>query len=187
MPIATALLFGALLAAEAGPGAPSGPSVALLGLTGGSGMDPRTLGSLEEMVLTALSDSGRFRRVVGRSDIASVLGWEANKQKLGCDESSSCVAEIAGALGVDFVAALDVGRFGEVYILSLKILETRRATVLARGKRKVAKESGLPDAVDPLRSRTGCCSPCSRTTPPTSRTAAAWAAADGVRLPPRPI
>jgi len=131
------------------PAAAGRRSVALLGITGGTGLDAKMLASLEEVVLAALSSEGRFARVVGRSDIASVLGWEEKKQKLGCDESSACIAEVAGALGVDVIAATDVARVGAYVLLSFKLIDARSGTALVRVTRKTASESEPVDALEP--------------------------------------
>ena len=39
--------------------------------------------------------------VIGKEDIAAMLDLEGQKQVLGCDSNTSCLAEIGGALGVD--------------------------------------------------------------------------------------
>jgi len=152
--LAAALVFtvGTAAAAPARPAhdRPGTRTVAMLGITGGVGMDPKTLTSLEEIVLAALSAGGRFERVIGRTDIASVLGWEEKKQKMGCDESSACIAEVAGALGVDLIAAADLGRFGTVSMLTLKFIDAGTAKVLVRALRKVPTDADLPDVVPAL-------------------------------------
>jgi len=130
--------------------APTGRSVALLGISGGVGMNPKVLSSLEEVILAALSSGQGVARVVGRSDIASVLGWEEKKQKLGCEESTACIAEVAGALGVDVIAAADVSKVGSYVLLSFKLIDARAGTVLVRITRKTASEDALVDALDPV-------------------------------------
>jgi len=145
------VLCAGLLCASSASAAPArAKSIALLGITGGAGSDARTIGSLEEVVLAALAASRRFERVVGRSDIASVLGWEGTRQKLGCEESIACIAEVAGALGVDFIAAADLGRFGTTTVLTFKLVDARSGRALSRVLRKVASDADLPDAVPPV-------------------------------------
>jgi len=145
---AARLAFATALLCSAASAEPR-KSVALLGISGGAGMDAKLLGSLEEALLAAMQHTGRFASVVGRSEIAVVLGWTAQKQKLGCDESSSCLAEITGALGVDLICAPDVSRFGTVILLSFKLIDAKSTKVLARVTRKVADEAALLDAVEP--------------------------------------
>ena len=60
---------------------------------------------------------------------------------MGCDDLA-CTAELGGALGVDAILAGNVGVLGTTYVLSLKLINTQDATVLARGYDKV---KGEPD------------------------------------------
>ncbi len=70
--------------------------------------------------------------VITTSEVATLLGYERQKQLLGCEESSSCIAEIAGALGADLIATGSIGRVGETYALSLKALDARTGTSIGR-------------------------------------------------------
>src|SRR5688500_16256709 len=55
----------------------------------------------------------RGARVTSTSEISALLGLERQKQLLGCsDEASSCMAELAKALGVDGLALGDVAKVG---------------------------------------------------------------------------
>src|SRR5260221_10348978 len=42
-----------------------------------------------------------FYKVVSRSDIQAAMGVQAQKVKFGCTDDAACLAEIAGALGVE--------------------------------------------------------------------------------------
>lgn len=70
-------------------------------------------------------------KVFSSRDLQTLLGMERQKQLLGCAEDNQCMLEITAALGVDGVLVGDLGRFGEEYVLNLKILSTAKATVLA--------------------------------------------------------
>src|SRR3954463_15382887 len=107
--VRTALLLSAFVLwaspaarAEAGkPLAKSGVlSMALLRVTGGEGVTAKEAATIEEVLLTALDRTGRFK-MIGRSDIAALLDLEARKQVVGCEENAACMTEIAAALGVD--------------------------------------------------------------------------------------
>ncbi len=82
----------------------------------------------------ALTEAGAMDRVdvIGRSDIDSMLGFEKQKQMLGCTEEASCVAEIGGALGVEYVIVGSLGRIGGLYRLDMKLVETSKGRVRAR-------------------------------------------------------
>lgn len=62
-------------------------------------------------------------RVTTPADMAALLGIEKQKQLLGCaDESSSCMAELAGALGADGFVMGQIARVGQSFQLNVKIL-----------------------------------------------------------------
>ena len=86
---------------------------------------------LSEVALTEASNMERFE-IIGRSDITSMIGFEKQKKVLGCTDDSNCLAEIGGALGVDYVLVGSLGRLGALYRVDLKIVDTKKARVLGR-------------------------------------------------------
>jgi hypothetical protein len=55
-------------------------------------------------------------KVTTATEIAAVLGLERQKALLGCnDASTSCMIELANALGVDGILKGSIGKFGERY------------------------------------------------------------------------
>jgi len=85
--------------------------------------------------------------VVTSREIQSLLGFERQKQLMGCsDESSSCVAELANALGVDGLILGDIAKFGSVYQVNLKAIAASNAKVLASYSERVNSEEQLLDA-----------------------------------------
>jgi hypothetical protein len=86
--------------------------------------------ALDELILTAVHDIGRHR-VLGPADLNAVLGVERLRDAMGCDEVS-CAAEIGGALGAPFLVAGQLGRLGDQAVLSLRLMDTREPSVLAR-------------------------------------------------------
>jgi len=123
------------------------PRLALLGVTAGDGVGDKTAATAEEILLNALYATERFE-VVGRSDIANLIGFERQKQLAGCKEDVSCAAEIAGALGVPYVASAGLGRLGTVTVVSLKIIDVTRARVVARAEARPGSDAELPAALD---------------------------------------
>lgn len=145
-PLLAAVLLAALpaMAAEA-----DRVRIALVGVSAGEGISKKTALMAEEMLLNALHRTERFA-VVGRSDIANLIGFEQQKQLVGCQENLSCAAEIAGALGVPYLTSASIGRMGTVTVLSLKIIEVARAKVVARSEVRVGGDADLPGALDRL-------------------------------------
>jgi TolB-like protein len=111
------------------------------------GTDTHTADLLSEVALTEV---GSFERidVIGRSDIESMLGFEKQKKILGCSEEASCLAEIGGALGVEYVVVGSLGRIGGLYRLDMKLVETSKGRVRSRtGESVEGKEETLVVAV----------------------------------------
>lgn len=101
----------------------------------------RLASAIDAQLLTELSKSERFK-VIGASDVASMIGMERQKQLLGCtdEESSSCMAELSGALGAPFMLAGALSRAGTKLRLDLKLLRADRGEVVAREGAIIAGE-----------------------------------------------
>ena len=127
MRLASVLLVGGLVAAAPVRGAPV--KVAVLDLRA-TNVDPSLAKNLVELVSAALQAHPRLS-VISRSDVAAMLGFERQKQLLGCDDDS-CAAEIAGALGVDRLVTGAVGKVGDTYLLTLQLLDVKSAHVTGR-------------------------------------------------------
>jgi hypothetical protein len=80
---------------------------------------------IQELTLSGL-------QVLSKKDVEAVLGLERQKQLLGCsDQSSSCMAELASALGADGILQGNIGKIGGSYQLNFKIISASSATPLA--------------------------------------------------------
>ncbi len=98
-------------------------------------------------------------RVITKTDILSMLEIEKQRRLAGCTEKE-CVAEIAGALGTRWMIVGNLGRFGGVYLINLKLIDTQNALVVGRVSRRVrgGEEELLeeiPDAARELFDRVG--------------------------------
>lgn len=69
--------------------------------------------------------------VISQDDIKAMLALESDKQMLGCTDVS-CIAEIGGALGVDYLVSGSVGKVDETYVVSLKMIDSSKVRVLNR-------------------------------------------------------
>lgn len=100
-------------------------------------LDIRPLGTesakaelLSEVALTEAASIRGFD-VVGRSDIVALLGFERQRQMLGCGDDG-CLAEMGGALGVELILAGSLGALGDLYRIDLKVVDVKRARVRGR-------------------------------------------------------
>jgi TolB-like protein len=97
----------------------------------------------------ALTEAATFKSIdtIGRSDVQSLLGLERQRQLLGCTEDAACLAELGGALGVDYLLVGTVGRLGSLLRLDLKLVDGRKARVIGRvGTSLEARDERLIEA-----------------------------------------
>jgi TolB-like protein len=141
----TALLALALLAAD--PRAVPAQKVAVWSIQAAQGVSPGAAQILEDVVATELARTGRFQ-VVGRGDLVAVLGYERQRQALGCSESA-CLAEIGGAVGADLVLSGQAGQLGSQLRLSLILVDAKKGVAVARAARFTAASEDALAAVVP--------------------------------------
>lgn len=98
-------------------------------------------------LLVAAADGVDRFRVISSKDITAVLGLERQRQLLGCSEDSSCMTEIASALGAEFLLVASVGKVGENYLVSTRLMDTRSARAVGRGSAQVTEPSALFSAL----------------------------------------
>jgi len=63
---------------------------------------------------------------IGMDEIRDMLTHEENKRMVGCDDES-CLAEIAGAMGVDELVTGSLARLGDASVINLRRLDLRKA------------------------------------------------------------
>lgn len=87
--------------------------------------------------------------VMTQREIATLLGVERQRALLGCEEqATSCIAELASALGADGVVVGDIGHFNDIYQVHLKVLSGGSATVLSSFSERVGSERQVLDALE---------------------------------------
>jgi len=134
------LVAGFFLASS--PARAANTTLAVLDLTA-KGAPPELAQNLTDIVAGTLSSLAVFE-VLSRSDIEQMIAFEQEKQMFGCENDTSCLAEIGGALGVSLLVTGSIGKVGNSFILSLILTDTAKAEVLAREQRTVAKADDLP-------------------------------------------
>lgn len=88
-------------------------------------------------------------RVTTSSEIAQLIGFERQKEMLGCkDDSTSCLVELANALGVDGLVNGSIARLGKSYALNLKIVSATDARPLAAWSSRVPDEEAVLDELN---------------------------------------
>jgi TolB-like protein len=86
---------------------------------------------ITELIATEIQTLGRYD-VISRTDVANMLGFQREKEMLGCAEDAQCMAEIGGALGTDYVLVGQVATFGSRYRIALSLQDVKKAKVVSR-------------------------------------------------------
>lgn len=84
-------------------------------------------------LLVSAADGPAMFRVISSKDITTMLGLERQRQLMGCNEDTSCMTEIANALGAEFVLVGTVGKVGENYLVSARLIDGLASRVVGRG------------------------------------------------------
>src|SRR4051812_40954116 len=122
-----ALLLLAILAAD--PPAQEPVHIAAIGFTAVR-VPADVAASFSETISLRLNQTKLVQMITPR-DAAAVLGAERQRELLGCPaEGTSCLAELAGALGADAILTGEILQVGAVIQLTVKILAARDARVL---------------------------------------------------------
>ncbi|MDF1561401.1 MAG: hypothetical protein P1V51_00055 [Deltaproteobacteria bacterium] len=137
------LLLSASLPARAEEAREGRPRLAFLGVTPGAGVDALTAEAISDYIQTLTAETQGYD-VIRLTEVKEMLGFEAQKQLLGCDESG-CLADIAGALDVDRLLRASVSRIGSSMMIQLTLLDGREATqIRASGMRLEEAEDAEP-------------------------------------------
>lgn len=122
--------------------------IVVLQLTPGGEGTEALVAPLTEQVLTEAQRLGFV--VVGQSDLAAVLGLERQRELLGCAAgSSSCYAELSGALGASLLMTGSVSRVGQTFRVDLKLIDAATGNVLRR-EGKMVSATGVYSALSEL-------------------------------------
>lgn len=87
--------------------------------------------------------------VVSSRDIATVLGFERQKQLLGCaEDANSCMTELGAALGCDGILTANLARLDETYQGSLRVLSVTDGRTIADERVEATGQKALADALE---------------------------------------
>lgn len=105
-------------------------SMAVLNLKAGNGYTDKGAMVLTDVVSEHIAKYAGCS-VLSREEIRSVLSFEAEKQLLGCADDS-CMTELGGALGVDFLVVGSISKVGDSTLVSIKKIDLSSLKVLRR-------------------------------------------------------
>jgi len=101
---------------------------------------------LTSLVATAAAKDPAFD-VLTRDDIKNALAVESDRQALGCEEST-CLAELAGAMGARVVVYGSVGQLGSDLLLTLNLFDSEEGSSGGRRVAQAGDVSGLAAKID---------------------------------------
>ena len=79
---------------------------------------------------------------IGMDEIREMLDFEAQRQALGCDADDQCLAEIAGALGVDEIITGRLSEEADGRTLLLRRIDQRRAEIVGTFNQRLKVGNG---------------------------------------------
>ena len=88
------------------------------------GVDKDLAGSLSQILASRLGEYKNLK-VISKSEMKAMIGFEFEKKSMGCSDDISCLAEIGGALGVDFIVSGTLGRIKKMYILNMMMINIK--------------------------------------------------------------
>lgn len=110
-------------------------------------VDKPTLNTIASLMLVELSKNPGLD-VISASDVKRLAELEGEKQQMGCADSS-CLAELAGAMGARYVVFGDVGRLGSLILLNLNLFDSSTATAVQRTTVQASGVEDLPQKLGP--------------------------------------
>jgi hypothetical protein len=107
---------------------PKGPvSYAVFGIRS-AGIAANSIDSLVPIVAAELRKLDGVS-VIAREDIESMLALESERSRIDCADSTGCLAELGGALGVQKLVTGTIGRVGELFVVSLQQIDVGHVRV----------------------------------------------------------
>jgi hypothetical protein len=130
-----AALWSSASLAEEKAAVPGPLKTVVIGLEGRHGFDP-SLASVLSDVVQGVYASEEGRTVLGRQEIAQVLGFESEKQAVGCDDNS-CLGELADAMDADRLVLGTLDRVGSLTLVVVSELDAKKLAPLGRVERQL--------------------------------------------------
>lgn len=140
------------LAAALAPPEPP-PRQSLLVLEPSSSViDPATRGTLLSLIIVEVAGASRLD-VLSPNDVKRLVELEGEKQTAGCLDNSSCLADLAGALGARYVVFGDLGPLGSQLVLNLNLFDSQHARAVSRVTARFTTLEELPGQLPNLVSK----------------------------------
>lgn len=97
---------------------------------------------LTGVVATAAANDARID-VLTAEDIRTAADLDATRQAMGCSDDTSCLLELANALGAQLIVSGTVGSLGSAQVLQLTILDVEAGRAVGRDSLQAADTAAL--------------------------------------------
>ena len=112
----------------------------------GNKVDQETVNIVTSLVTAELSKFEQLELITSK-DMQNMAKLEAEKQTMGCNDDSSCLVELAGALGARLVIFGDVGMLGPNIMMGLSLFDSQQAKAVSRVNVRT-QDLGDPDKIE---------------------------------------
>jgi hypothetical protein len=130
------LAFALLVASPSPDAKPDKTAVLVLDLDIATGVAKGEAAILDEIVANAVGAHPELSSV-SAAELQRMVALEGQKQVMGCD-TTSCLGELAGAMGARYVVSGRVGVLGGLTVVSLNLFDSAAAKVVARQEARAA-------------------------------------------------
>ena len=89
-------------------------------------VDPQVAKIVTGMISAELAQYEDYDLITGE-DLRQMVALEAEKQSVGCSDDSSCLAELAGAMGARYVVFGEVGKLDNIIVVNLNLFDSQEA------------------------------------------------------------
>ena len=113
--------------------------IAVLKLQAKTGVEPSTVDIFTDALVGELRKHPGVT-VLSPSEVSTLLGFERQKQLLGCSDTG-CLSEIAGAMGADRLVSGTLGRVGKSLVVYLSSVDSKKAMAVATVSERLKTDS----------------------------------------------
>lgn len=123
------------------------PRLLVLELERGN-MDAASASTVNALLTTITARTATGYDVVSSADMRRLMDMAATRESLDCDASgTSCLTELAAALGAERVVFGTLGQLGDTTIITLDLFDADAGTAVGRESLEVTSMDALPSAL----------------------------------------
>ena len=113
-----------------------------------NGVDADTVETISGLIAVTLDGDARLE-VLSGADVRQMIELESQKQAMGCADDSSCLADVAGALGAELVVFGAAGKLGRLYNLNINLFDSSQSRSVGRVAVQAGSVEELPQQLRP--------------------------------------